>query len=422
MASPPAGSEEFRIIKYYDLNHDPTKTLVEVERTSDGEILLGRRIDKKTTSSNFVEMFNNTPAKDLIKQLLNHENLVSIAGEVAGARIVGPNGSKGVESCKYLVFDHCDAGTLDTMLRNPPVPLTSTGFIPPSLCWHLLVSLLRALAWLHDGYREDGVGTAVNAPRGMDYDGYEQDNWFEDADWLAVLHGKITPENVFLQRPRGSETYGLVKLGNFSDAQVATHVRGANGVLVAFKRFRGEASSSEQLEKLRDGKFDDYPNFYSYYTRGSDLRAVGGILYHMMTGKQLRPPNKCPRWDCGCYHCERDAPPCQHDCFENVDLSSHDKCVDLFSNLTDYHGPYTEKDLCIQVGSLMAIDPKTSRLDSTVSLYQVVKAAHEAWLNYHPDGQLIVTLEDDLLARERRAWKKAGRMMAAEKRGRRRNI
>ncbi|TLS30672.1 hypothetical protein PpBr36_03340 [Pyricularia pennisetigena] len=422
MALTPADSEELAIIKYLNLDHDPAKTLVDVERVSDGEVLLGYRMDNKTTSSRFLELFNDTPAKDFVKQLLNHENLVSIAGEVTGGRIVKDNGSTGTQSCQYLVFDRCDAGTLDTMLQKPPAPLTSTGFMPPSLCWHVLVSLLRALAWLHDGYREDGAGGMVNAPRGMDYDGHEQDNWFQDADWLAVLHGNITPENVFLQRPRGSETYGLVKLGNFSDAQIATHVRGANGIMVAFKHHEGADCSSDQLEELRDGNFDKHPNSYSYYTRGSDLRAVGGILYHMMTGMALPPPNRCPQWDCGCYHCERGAAPCTHDCFQNVDLSSQDKCVELFSKLTDYHGPYRERDLCIQVGSLMAIDPRTSKLDSTVSLYQVVKAAHEAWLSSHPDGQLIVTLEDDLLARESRAWKKAARMIEAEKRAQGGNI
>lgn len=259
MASTLTKSEELRIIKYYDLDHDPTKSLVEVERTSDGEILLGCRLDKKSTSQGFMEFFNDTPANDLIKQLLNHENLVSIAGEATGARIVKANGSTGVQPCRYLVYDYCDAGTLHTMLQKPPAPLTSTGFIPPSLCWHVLVSLLRALAWLHDGYREDGVGTTVEAPRGMDYDGDEQDNWFQDADWLAVLHCNITPENVFLQRPRGTETYGLVKLGNFSNAQTATHVRGANGLLVAFRRLGDAESSSDQLEELRDGNFGRFP-------------------------------------------------------------------------------------------------------------------------------------------------------------------
>ncbi|TLD30585.1 hypothetical protein PspLS_02376 [Pyricularia sp. CBS 133598] len=415
MASTPADSEEFTIVKYHDFKHDPSKTLVDVARTSDGEILVGRRLEKRTTSTEFIELFNDTPAYDWLKQLLNHENLVSIAGEVTGARIVKTDGPVVVLPCQYLVFDHCDAGTLDTMLRKPPTPLTSTGFIPPSLCWHVLVSLLRALAWLHDGYREDGVGTTVNAPQGMNHDGYEQDNWFQDADWLAILHCNIAPENVFLQRPRGSETYGLVKLGNFANAQVANHVRGANGTLVAFRYFGDAPTSFIQLGQFRDGNFDKYPRDYAYFSRGSELRAVGGILYHMMTGLALPPPKKCPEWDCGCYHCAEGAAPCEHNCFQNVDLSSPDKCVEVFSKLTDYHGPYTDKDLCVQVASLIAIDPETDRIDSTVSTYQVVKAAHEAWLSSHPDGQLIVTLEDDLMARERRAWKKAERMLVLER-------
>lgn len=45
-----------------------------------------------------------------------------------------------------------------------------------------------------------------------------------EVDWMPVLHRDLRPANVFLQLPRGVETYGAVKLGNFGRCWVSGSV------------------------------------------------------------------------------------------------------------------------------------------------------------------------------------------------------
>ncbi|KAL7935397.1 hypothetical protein V8C35DRAFT_299364 [Trichoderma chlorosporum] len=158
---------------------------------------------------------NQGPA---IAQIFNHENIISIAGYLkadpvgTGSAAIGPQAS---HPTNYIVWDYCDAGDLDTLLKRSW--FRSHDFrLPESLCWHVLISLLSAITYLHDGKR---LFLNPKAPPG------EERQWLPvDQDWSPILHRAIIPKNIFFQHPRGSETYGLCKLGNFEHAVVTNHV------------------------------------------------------------------------------------------------------------------------------------------------------------------------------------------------------
>lgn len=141
--------------------------------------------------------------------ILNHENLVSLAGYLRQK----PFQSKPFDSTQptedYLVTDFCDAGSLELLLVNKgqKPPLVGKSFLPESLCWHVLTSVMRGLTWLHDGYRQE-----IDWEKG----GYK---WArQDDDWMPILHRDIRAANILFQHPRGEEHYGTCKLANFSNA------------------------------------------------------------------------------------------------------------------------------------------------------------------------------------------------------------
>lgn len=165
-----------------------------------------------------------------ITQLWDHENLVSLI-EVIKVHKTNFGGAPGRERW-FAIWELCDAGILENyFIPNPyngprvtdaeeqtaadAMKLTLTKFLPESLVWHVACSLLKALAWLHNGttaleWNED-LGRFV-----------EMGPW--DPDWHMILHRNISPENIFFQHPRRSETYGLCKLGNPGAAFVSGHV------------------------------------------------------------------------------------------------------------------------------------------------------------------------------------------------------
>lgn len=195
-----------------------------VRRTPDGEILLAQVLDGMD------ELFRRGAAAWVAAAVLNHENLVSL--HPCRFHAVGT---------PYAVWDWCDAGTLADLLDDPPPPSPSVvgGFLPESLVWHVGLGMLRALRWLHEGVREAPYDYLSEAEGGRE-NGYS--GLFEPAallppeeDWMPVLHRAVRPENIFLQRPRGIETYGFAKLGNFSRCFVSGKVsrNGARTPVVA---------------------------------------------------------------------------------------------------------------------------------------------------------------------------------------------
>lgn len=151
-----------------------------------------------------------------VRQVLNHENLISIVGVFEHAPLVRSQHSNPDSVESYLVWDFCDAANLSAVFRQHPREDTAF-YLPESLCWHVLRSLTRAVAHLHDGKRlavEGGVS------------GSEKQWVSTDLDWLPILHRDITPKNVFFQHPRGTETYGQCKLGHYEKMAVTGHAVG----------------------------------------------------------------------------------------------------------------------------------------------------------------------------------------------------
>lgn len=190
--------------------------------------------------------------------ILNHQNLLSLKEFVTIQRpIIGQP-----QEQYFAVWDFCDAGTLANLLVRPnALPLNTklypgddpngpkpnrdvdesnmtldpqfldpegegepmetdenvpgTKHLPESLCWHVLTSVMRALAWLHDGSRDIQWGSNT-APSRVKY----------DRNWEPMLHRNVIPENIFLMHPKRNETYGSCKLGNYSQLYITSHQPG----------------------------------------------------------------------------------------------------------------------------------------------------------------------------------------------------
>ena len=165
--------------------------------------------------------------------ILRHENLVSLI-DVVQMHATGFGSAPGRERW-YAIWDMCDAGTLANLFipdvshgprvkeeeeeekAKPTGKLTIPPlkkFLPESLVWHVACSLLKGLAWLHDGTTKLEWNAELGAALEMGP---------LDPDWQPILHRNIAPDNIFFQHPRRAETYGLCKLGNFGDAFVSGH-------------------------------------------------------------------------------------------------------------------------------------------------------------------------------------------------------
>lgn len=288
-------SSDYKIVKMWD---EDTKTWL-IHRKSDDQQFLGFPWNP---SRQFVELLDRG-AGIAATALLNHLNLVNPIAQIPMESFQG-----NLEQAEWFsVWDFCDAGSLAEFMSSPPgvggVPkqeLTACGrvkrFLPESLVWHVTISMLRALAWLHEGYREevciDWEGdTPLRQIQGRRAETDERGSVGED--WMPVLHRNIRAENIFFQHPRGSETYGNCKLGNFSKAFVSGHVHNNSG---------GQVVCSEDgtvpLDKLRQHMA--VQNIYTVkknerpYFKGTELYHLGEVLYQMMTRKTIPDREECP--------------------------------------------------------------------------------------------------------------------------------
>lgn len=173
-------------------------------------------IDTVLAFYNLMYNLNQGPA---IAQIFNHENIISIAGHIRTHPVVGAvSAAENPELTQpkdYIVWDFCDAANLSALFQSKPY-VSSDFYLLESLCWHVLTSLLNAITYLHDGKR---LFLDTKASPG------EERKWMSvDQDWNPILHRAIEPRNIFFQHPRGIETYGLCKLGNFEHAVVTNHV------------------------------------------------------------------------------------------------------------------------------------------------------------------------------------------------------
>src|SRR3569833_4188813 len=169
---------------------------------ADGETLLGRPFNLAgAPEMEHLDKLMGMGAGAAVSHLLNHENLVSVATALTSFAWVGSGPSK----THMLLWDYCDAGTLDGLFRAPPVAHSRAGFLPESLCWHVLRSVLAALAWLLDGYRVAYFRQSMGRRPGPEL----RSERIDDPDWLPVLHSAVRHENIYIQSPSGVENYGL---------------------------------------------------------------------------------------------------------------------------------------------------------------------------------------------------------------------
>ncbi|KAI1499469.1 hypothetical protein F5X99DRAFT_279795 [Biscogniauxia marginata] len=249
--------------------------------------------------------------------ILNHENLVSLVDVI---QIQVSQSGKVARNRWFTVWNYCDAGNLGNLLVpeswRPPIPGKGEGypgdetpekpkddpnwfedptgensgyvvpppipkrkFLPESLCWHVLCSVMKALAWLHDGAGE----------LFRDEDGDFRMKYV-DAEWQPMLHRNIAPGNIFLGHPRRGEWYGACRLGNYSELFISSHFKGFGGmplnpdVTKAIAPPPGKKFTALEDLIAQDRKLGsvhpaqpDQP-----YTIVSEWRALGEIIQGMM--------------------------------------------------------------------------------------------------------------------------------------------
>ncbi|KAI2472795.1 hypothetical protein F4781DRAFT_290434 [Annulohypoxylon bovei var. microspora] len=273
-------------------------------------------VDRKPTKLLRLLVSEKTSIMAPLLEILKHDNLVSLVDIFTLQR---SNAGGKPTGRQYAVWDFCDAGNLGNLLvleqrawkQSNPIDdeewdesddgpneelddwifngimmkddlkrmKDDNSFLPESLCWHVLTSVLRAIAWLHDGtlqYKSD-TSTGVK--------------FVPNVDWSPILHRNITPENIFLMHPKRNEWYGTCKLGNYGSVFVSGH-HNAHPQTPAQRRARSKAlvptidqefeplSELIQLDEEFDYTYPQQPN--QPYTKINELRAVGEILQAMM--------------------------------------------------------------------------------------------------------------------------------------------
>jgi serine/threonine protein kinase len=217
MASTIEQEPEFVVEKPVSDNSD----LRFVRRVADGDRYLAKQYDTR----DFPELRTLREPKpddriiafEAAARVLNHENLISVVKPMAAPARAGPR--SGANSDPSLVYEFCADGNLQQLFEKPPMEVTDRGFLPEGLVWHVALSMLRAMTFLHEGWREKVVLS-------KDDDKVVRRTWYcPDDDWMPILHRSIRPENIYFQARKGKETYGLCKLGGFGRCIVAGTAR-----------------------------------------------------------------------------------------------------------------------------------------------------------------------------------------------------
>ncbi|KAK1836635.1 hypothetical protein QBC39DRAFT_247752 [Podospora conica] len=382
-----------------------------VRRTADGALLLA---DPMTNDPALhALLFTSYPGRASLA-VLNHENILSVHGDHA-TQLVGVTPPAAVvdpedptpSASRYLIHDWCDAGTVASLLADPPSRVTATGFLPESLVWHVALGVLRALRWLHEGVREVYGVEADPERRGRCR--RVRGKTAGEEGWMPILHCAVRGENIFLAQPRGVETYGGVKLGNFGSCCVVRGEAVRVGVKAAGERRVGEIREGRGTWRevmIREG--NDRP-FYP----GSDLFDLATILFHMTTGHPI--PGVAGMYSakgqecslCGCNHLtfnsDREYVPCPHRCYQDI-------------NADTIMGKYTDYTVALQH---LVADLLSCRWDDRVKASEMLDQAWEGfehWASETPDGSLYHDIYDDIWWRmgnsEKKSWEDAAVEMA----------
>ncbi|KAI1095659.1 hypothetical protein F5B19DRAFT_489317 [Rostrohypoxylon terebratum] len=338
------------------LAHDITEILVSDGNPSNFQQLL---ISKKT---NIIEP---------LKAILNHWNLVSLKDII---HVQTPETKSQVGYLYFAVWEFCDAGHLGNLFFSErQKSVDSRMFLPESLCWHVLRSIVKAIAWLHEGARPSGLGA----------DGYP--SYSPEIDWEPILHRNIHPENIFFMHPKRGEWYGNCKLGNYANAFISGHHNGYEEK-PKHVRHRSEALAPprtqgfQPLEDLikRDEEmghlYPQQPN--QPYTRISEIRAVGEILQAMM----VRPSDSVLHFQS--IHEKSAYDNLQHTDYSHILKNMVVWLMELNTDENDENGYiYNERN----------------RNYPTTLACTNVEARYKEWLRSgHPEASKMITIESEL--------------------------
>ncbi|KAH8884586.1 hypothetical protein GQ53DRAFT_382146 [Thozetella sp. PMI_491] len=297
---------------------DLIKTLAQgvevVARKSDGERFVPHPFyQEQDVGRDKLNQLFARGAGEAVLNLLNHENLVSITTVTTDKPLTGPGNAP---RSNRLLWDYCDAGTLEQLLENLLMERMpdEKGFLPESLVWHVGISVLRALQWLHEGVR-DTYETVSKEREGEQYAGKARESRSAvepEKDWLPVMHRAVHESNIFFQLPRGIETYGTCKIGNFSHCYVSGNVSSKDGPLVIPLKAEPDMpieTMRARWAEWREKRLDMAPELRPT-TRGCELYDLGTILFRMMSGVSHPDPEECSF--CGCRHFDTFGPACDH--------------------------------------------------------------------------------------------------------------
>ncbi|KAM0254894.1 hypothetical protein ACHAQJ_006331 [Trichoderma viride] len=368
--------------------------------------------DKQDTVNTVVAFYNlmyNLNQGPAIAQILNHENIISIAGHIRTNSVVGSVSAAEnpdlTQPKDYIVWDFCDAANLSALFQSKPF-VSSDFYLPESLCWHVLTSLLNAITYLHDGKR---LFLDTKAPPG------EERKWMSvDQDWNPILHRAIEPRNIFFQHPRGIETYGLCKLGNFEHAVVTNHVITPGDTADAVEEnadisramapYRGletlDMTRHQLLKSVEAYTADNYP-----YTVANELFSIGTVIFTMMTGR--KPLFYCEKYSC-CHitSSSLDLQGCKtmpHDqqCTHLHQRLRHPDCHEPTINTDNYlaKAQYSE-GLRRVIKELLAFHPGSkAQIAKILPLTKLVMEYYWDWKFDSEEGMRYKDIEDDMTAR-----------------------
>ncbi|WQF83936.1 Putative protein kinase [Colletotrichum destructivum] len=420
MEDPDHPQPPFQLVKRVQDNIWLTRRIAQDPNHADGEEFIARKMDdfdeyyeagkysmsfttkRQRQVKGLMDLLYDGNLGRNVSHILNHENIISLAGYLR-QRPVHPH----VDATEdYLVWDICDAGTLENLLAERDCEREPGCFLPESLCWHVLVSAMRALVWLHDGYRQD-----------VDWVTGERRWKKTDAEWMPILHRGISAQTIFFQHPRGRETYGVCKLGKFGKAFVSgvparrdgapkgeTPLPHSIGFPIAPKE--GHMSLTDMTKQWKEYLVTGR-NSKRLYTLSDEHWALGAVLFRMMVGSPLPSLDGCKK--CRCIHIQRCAKvdcvnqgkhggggECQqHETFRGCRCptpcpAEEDVHIDETLHRVGY-SPY----LVLAVRMLLNYDLEAPAV-GTKALADEVEVLYRRWRGETEDGREYIDVEDDL--------------------------